>query len=204
MTKKGQVIGDGGNAWAVPLLRRMAQRKKQQSQRRRRRGRADIPVFRTLPYAGRAAPDGKTTRKLPRGPAVRNRSQALLQVEVLVEALEEVDAFDPLRPGNRPPPALWLDHPTYSRDVKCLLGELRDLRDVLREGDKPGPTANATVKKTIGLLTSTTVKFIDGYADALGKGAAALTIGAAGALLFHLGASKDILGSLWDHLRLGR
>jgi len=48
------------------------------------------------------------------------------------------------------------------------------------------------------------MKFIDGYADAFGKGAAALTIGAAGALLFHLGIEKDLLTQLWDRLRAGR
>jgi len=156
-------------------------------------------VFRSVPHPGQAVPDRKSTRK----PGLRNRAQALLEVNALVEALAEADAFDPLRPTNRPPPALWLDNPDYLKEARTLLAELREFREVLRDGDKPG-TGRTAGKRGVVLLASATVKFIDGYADALGKGAAALTIGAAGALLFQIGASKDILESLWDHLRSGR
>ena len=54
------------------------------------------------------------------------------------------------------------------------------------------------------MAAAATVKFIDGYAETLGKGAAALTIGAAGALLFHLGIKKTVLAQLWERLRIGR
>jgi hypothetical protein len=56
---------------------------------------------------------------------------------VLVEALEEADQFDPLRLGNRPPPALWLDRPDFLRVTKSLLAELRQLRELLQEGPRP-------------------------------------------------------------------
>jgi hypothetical protein len=120
---------------------------------------------------------------------------------VLVEALEEADQFDPLRLGNRPPPALWLDQADYLRDVKVLLTELlRRLRELLQDGQTKG----AAAKKKIGLVASATMKFIEGYADTLGKGAAALTIGAAGALLFHVGHGTDVLAPLWDRLKIGK
>jgi hypothetical protein len=47
-------------------------------------------------------------------------------------------------------------------------------------------------------------KFIEEYAHALGTGAAALTIGAAGALLFQIGLGKEVLAPLWERLRLGK
>jgi hypothetical protein len=121
---------------------------------------------------------------------------------VLLAALEEVEEFDPLRLGNQPPPALWIDSPSYLGDLKSLHVELRELRTLLMD-DKAGKKTQAG-KRVIGTVAAATTKFIDSYAGALGKGAAALTIGAAGALLFHIGVSKDILGSMWDHLKLGK
>jgi hypothetical protein len=179
----------------------MAATKKPQAKRRRvpaKAPKAGIPVFRTV-----ALPERASTRRIEKTalkPLVRNRAQALLHVRVLVDALEEVDQFDPLRLGNRPPPALWLDRADYLRDVKSLLAELRQLGELLQDGQTKGTAA----KKTIGLVASATTKFIDGYADALGKGVAALTIGAAGALLFHVGLGADVLAPLWDRLKIGK
>jgi hypothetical protein len=72
--------------------------------------------------------------------------------------------------------------------------------ELLQDGQPKGTAA----KKTLGRVASTTAKFIEGYADALGKGAAALTIGAAGALLFQMGLGTDVLAPLWDRLRIGK
>ncbi len=157
---------------------------------------AGIPVFRTI-----ALPEssGRLARRDLK-PLVRNRAQALLHVRVLVEALEETDKFDPLRLDNRPPPALRLDRGDYLHDVKSLLAELRQLRELLPDGQAKGTAA----KKTIGRVASATKKFIEGYADALGKGAAARTIGAAGALLFHVSRGTDMLTPLGDRLRIGK
>jgi hypothetical protein len=177
----------------------MAATKKHQAKRRSapaQTPKAGIPVFRTVGLPERA---GRREKKAAK-PIVRNRAQALLHVRVLLEALEEVNEFDPLRRGNRPPPALWLDRADYLGDVKSLLAELRQLRELLQDGQIRGTAA----KKTVGLVASATTKFIEGYADALGKGAAALTIGAAGALLFQMGLGTDVLAPLWDRLRIGK
>jgi hypothetical protein len=179
----------------------MAAPKKHQAKRRpvpAKAPKAGIPVFRAIALSGQADA-GRAAKKSPKS-LVRNRPQALLHVRVLIDAFEEVDQFEPLRLGNRPPPALWLDRADYLRDVKFLLAELRQLRELLQDGQTKGTAA----KKTIGLVASATTKFIEGYADALGKGAAALTIGAAGALLFHVGLGTDVLASLWDRLRIGK
>jgi hypothetical protein len=164
-----------------------------------RASKAGIPVFKTIPYSGRVA---KGRASAPRHTVFRNRTQALLHVAVLLEALEEVADFDPLRLGNRPPPALWVDQPVYRNDVRSLVVQLRALQQVL-QGAKTSPQGSAA-KKVIGVAAAATVKFLDGYAETLGKGAAALTIGAAGALLFHLGIEKALLAQLWERLRIGR
>ena len=176
----------------------MAMTKKQAKRRRvpAKAPKAGIPVFRTVAFSERAG----RSKMAPQKPLVRNRAQAILHVRVLVEALEEADQFDPLRLGNQPPPALWLDQPDFLRDAKSLLAELRQLRELLQEGQTKGTVA----KRTIGLVASATTKFIEGYADALGKGAAALTIDAAGALLFNIGLGTDVLAPLWDRLRIGK
>jgi hypothetical protein len=169
------------------------------SKRRRpgqRTSKTKIPVFKALPYPKAAV----TPRKRNTTPLVRNRGQALLHLQALVAAFEEVEEFDQLRRSNRPVPALWLDRTDYRGDVKALLVELRQLRELLRKGP---PMGNAA-KKTISVVTVATTKFIDGYADAFGKGAAALTIGAAGALLFHFGVGTDVLGPIWARLGLGK
>jgi hypothetical protein len=122
---------------------------------------------------------------------------------VLLAAFEEVDEFDPSGLRNRPPSALWLDDPIYLADVKSLLVELRALRELLQDG-RAGANERTTAKKAIGVVASATTKFVESYADALGKGAAALTIGAAGALLFQVGLDKEVLAPLWDRLRPGK
>jgi hypothetical protein len=163
-----------------------------------RKAKAGIPVFRTIVVPERASA-GRPPKRTPKA-LVRHRLQALLHVTALLEALEEVNEFDPLRRGNRPPPALWVDRADYLSDAKSLLAELRRLRELLQDGQTKGKA----VKKTIGIVASVTTKFIEGYADALGKGAAALTIGATGALLFQMGLGTDVLGPLLNRLRIGK
>jgi hypothetical protein len=186
--------------WAEFVVGELPQDSSQRGKRRpaARASKAGIPVFKTIPYSGRVAKGGAIA---PRHTVFRNRTQALLHVAVLLEALEEVEEFDPLRLGNRPRPALWLDQPLYREDVKSLVAELRALQQIL-QGDK-SPKGSAA-KKAIGVAAAATVKVIDGYAETLGKDAAALTIGAVGALPFHLGIEKTVLAELWERLRIGR
>jgi hypothetical protein len=44
-------------------------------------------------------------------------------------------------------------------------------------------------------------KFLDSYASALGKGAAGLTIAAAVGLLHQAGVGREIIESIWQHLK---
>jgi len=167
--------------------------KKRQSKRQTK-----IPVFRAIPYPGRGlAGRGKTPQKL----LLRSKTEALRHLTVLLVALEEADAFDPAKPSNQPRPALWLNDPGYQRDLNSLLVELRELRTVLVD---KASNKGSVGKRIIGTAASAATKFIDAYADALGKGAAALTIGAVGALLLQLGLSKEVLASVWDRLKFGR
>jgi hypothetical protein len=54
------------------------------------------------------------------------------------------------------------------------------------------------------LVVRATTKFVESYAGALGKGAAALTAGAAGALLYHIGVGKEIIEPIWAQLTKGK
>jgi hypothetical protein len=173
-------------------------KKEQPIRRRRRSAKTKIPVYKTMPYPRRAAGPVQASAK----PTVQNRVQALRHLTVLLAAFEEVEGFDPLRLRNQPPPALWIDDTSYLNDMKSLLVELRELRALLLD-DKAGHKTQAG-KRVIATVVVAATRFIESYADGLGKGAAALTIGAAGALLFHIGVGKDVLGSIWDHLRLGK
>jgi hypothetical protein len=172
---------------------------KRQGRARARALKTKIPVFKTMPYPGRSV--GGLSPKAGQKSPVRNKAQALLQTTALLGALEDVEGFDPSRPSNERRPALWLDQPGYQNDVRSLVAELRELRKLLQDG-RTGPKGN-TAKKA-GAVASAVTKFIEGYADALGKGAAALTIGAAGALLFQVGLGKEMLAPILDRLRLGK
>jgi hypothetical protein len=78
-----------------------------------------IPVFKAIPHPGRAVPG--RAKPSPK-PIVRNRVQALHQLEALLAAFSEVAEYEPRRLGNQPRPALWFDDPKYLSDVKALLG----------------------------------------------------------------------------------
>ena len=158
-----------------------------------------IPVFKAIPHPGRGLA-GRS--KAPPKPLIRNRTQALHHLEALLAAFGEVDEFQLRRLGNQRPPALWLDDPKYLSDLQLLLGDLRALRELLQ--DDSAAKGKTAIKRAISVVASATPKFIEGYAHALGTGAAALTIGAAGALLFQLGLGKEVLAPLWERLRLGK
>jgi hypothetical protein len=129
-------------------------------------------------------------------------------LKVLITAFEEVDEYHPQRHHNRPPPALWLDDSAYLTDLKTLLHELRELNKVLRElaaedRDPPQPVA-MKVDVAIGVLGVAGKKFVESYADALGKGAAALTIGAIAGLCVSVSLPKELLDDIWGHFKGNR
>jgi hypothetical protein len=112
----------------------------------------------------------------------------LHHLTALVAAFEEVDDYDPARHHNQPPPALWINNETYFQDVKS---ELRELHSLLRTITAKEPATVQKAEKAGGLVATATKKFVEEYAGAMGKAAAALTIGAAGALRYHVGVGKE-------------
>lgn len=131
---------------------------------------------------------------------VRNKSQAIYQIRALIIAFEEALEYDPVKSNELPPP-LWRDNRAYLKDVESLLHELRQLNQHLHELTKG---KNTQTTKSVGIVATSTRKFFESYADGLGKGAAALTIGAAGALLYYIGVSKEIIDPIWGHLKGGK
>lgn len=143
----------------------------------------------------------EATLSFAMGGPVRNKAQVLNQLTVLIGAFEEVDEYDPMLHHNRPPPALWIDDADYRRDVKSLLHELRQLNDLLRN---LAPTEAAKAAKAAGVATKAATKFIDSYAEALGKGAAYLTIGATATLLLNVGVPKEAVDAVWGLVKGGK
>jgi len=134
-----------------------------------------------------------------------DREQVLHYLHVLITAFEEVEGFNPARHHNRTRPALWIDDANYVADVRSLLTELRKLNDLLNILiAKPALKSESEAQKAVGVVATGTKKFVESYADALGKGAAALTIGAAGALLYHFGVSKAVLDPIWTQLKVSK
>src|SRR5229473_8519270 len=108
----------------------------------------------------------------------------------------------PLRPSRvdrTESMTLW-DEAARARVLRADEGRPHAVATVLhrQHSCRTASSKGTAAKKTLGRVASTTAKFIEGYADALGKGAAALTIGAAGALLFQMGLGTDVLTPLWD------
>jgi hypothetical protein len=117
---------------------------------------------------------------------------------VLVTAFQEATDYDPIRHHNHPPPALWIAKVDCIADMKALLSELRMLNDRLttEKLDKPkGMEGSASVAVVAGK------KFVEAYADVMGKGAAALTIGGIATLFISLGVDKGSVETVWNLLR---
>jgi hypothetical protein len=80
--------------------------------------------------------------------------------------------------------------------VKSLLHELRRLNGFLSR-----PADNAKAEQAASLVARATTKFVESYVGALGKGAAALTVGAAATLLHNIGVGKEIIEPIWGQLK---
>jgi hypothetical protein len=125
--------------------------------------------------------------------------QAVRQVAVLVSALEEAADYNLQRHHNQPPPALWISNPDYLTDLRTLLVELRKLNEHLEARLHPAPTKE--LEKSTSLAVVAGKKFIESYADVLGKGAAALTIGAVATMFVSLGVDKGTVDVIWNLLK---
>ena len=108
----------------------------------------------------------------------------------------------PSSPARRRQTGHQRSHMTLSSPLHQELSQLGNA-PLAAAGRHYGQAKTAGEKIINGAVAATT-KFIEGYVNALGTGAAALTIGAVGALLFHIGLGKEVLAPIWDRLRPGK
>jgi len=140
---------------------------------------------------------------LPRGrrDVVSRKTQVIFFSNLFITALEEAIDFDPKRHHNAPPPALRLEDEDYLKEIRTLIDELKRLNSNLEDAAKAVAKPNAKrlpVPRKAAEKSAVQVKqhintFLNKYASALGTGAAALTIGTAGALLHQLGVPFDAI-----------
>jgi hypothetical protein len=131
---------------------------------------------------------------------IENRVEIVRYSTAIIQALQESLDYDPKRHHNLPPPNLRLDDAGYLREVGSLVIELRRLNSLLEEPTKVDVPA---VQEQAGHFGKYFGKFLESYADSLGKGVAALTVATAVALLYRAGVSKELIDSIWEHLKLG-
>jgi hypothetical protein len=131
---------------------------------------------------------------------IENRVDIVRYSRAIIRALEEAVDYDPKRHHNLPPPALRLDDAGYLRQVGNLVIELRRLNDLL---EQPTKVDVAAIHKQAGRFGKHFEKFLDSYLDSLAKGAGALTVAAAVSLLYKTGVSKELIDTIWEHLKLG-
>jgi hypothetical protein len=98
-----------------------------------------------------------------------------------------------------------VDNRTYLGDVKDLLAELRQLnwllRDLASKHEEPSRSAARKIDSGLAVLGLGGKKFVESYADVLGKGAAALTIGAIAGFLASSGLPKELVDAVWAQLK---
>jgi hypothetical protein len=129
-------------------------------------------------------------------------AQAVRQVSALIAAFDEVAEVSPSRHHNQPPPSLWVDAPEYVSDVKALLVELRRLNDLLEKSLKEGKPVK--IEKAAGIFATAGKKFVESYCDAMGKGAAVLTIAAMAGACVSMGVDKGTVESIWNLMKPGK
>lgn len=128
--------------------------------------------------------------------------QAARQVSILVTALEEASDFNLRRHHNHPPPALWVGNDEYLSDLRILLVELRRLNDHLAATPNAGQAKDLEKSSSLAMVAGK--KFVESYSEVMGKGAAALTIGAVAMMLVSFGVDKGTVNGLWNLLKSGK
>jgi hypothetical protein len=130
----------------------------------------------------------------------RNRMQTLNYSNALLDALCEALEYDPIKHHNQPPPSLRVsDDPKFLNELRSLILELKRLNDFLEQ--KKPKFAEAT--KTAIDFNKHINSFFAAYMPVMGKGAAALTIGAVAGLLLHLGVPGGTMVGVWSLLKSG-
>lgn len=124
--------------------------------------------------------------------------QARKYVRLLIASFQEVLDYDPVRFHNQPPPALRIEDQGYLNEVRNIVAELQKLNKLLASRKSSG----RQIKSKATALGRYFDEFFNSYAKAMGKVMATLTGGAVVALLYHSGVGKELLDSIWGHLKL--
>lgn len=145
-------------------------------------------------------PDGPLADPVRRDQIARS-STIIFYSRLFISALEEAINYDPMRHHNQPPPPLRLEDSDYLKEIRALTTELKRLNDNLeaaataqaKPAAKKARVPRKAVEKSAIKVKQHLNTFLNKYASALGTGAAALTIGTAGALLYQLGVPLDFI-----------
>lgn len=129
---------------------------------------------------------------------IENRVEIVRYSTAIITALQEALDYKIERHHNLPPPALRLDDQNYLIEVRNLVAELRRLNSLL---ETPTKLSAKAARQKVGGIGKHFDKFLGSYANALGKGAAGLTIMAAVGLLYQAGVSSEVINALWQHLK---
>ena len=146
--------------------------------------------------------DGFLSQSIGRTHAAKAKEGVLRYSRVLIEALQDALDYDPNRHHNQSPPDLRVsDDERFLEELRSLVAELKKLNALLEAKRRP---ISAT-QQEIGSLGRHFDKFLTNYASAFGKAAGKgswyLLVAGVGGLLYHAGISKDLIDSIWNHVR---
>lgn len=140
---------------------------------------------------------------IDRAAAATDRQAIVRYSQVLIEALEDAERYDPDgRDHNRAAPELRISEDArFLDELRALTAELRRLNAILeRKGKRVG-----TVRPEVASLGRRFDRFLTSYAAAFGRSAGRgtwyLLVGGIAALLHHAGVDKELVESIWRHLR---
>jgi hypothetical protein len=125
----------------------------------------------------------------PSNTSIPIREMAVIQLQSLIAAFQEVEDYDPRLHHNGARPALWTENKDYLSDVKALLHELRRLNELLASRNTPDP---AKIEKTGGAIADAAKRISDSAYDTIGKGLGYVILGSIGAVLIQLGVPVDV------------
>jgi hypothetical protein len=121
--------------------------------------------------------------------------EIIRQTKTLIIVLQEALDYDPVPDHNQRPPVLWSSDPSYLKDVKALVVELRRLNSLL-EAQRP---RKKEAERAVIDLARHFDKFLRAYASWFGKGTALLTVAVIANLLQHAGLDPTAVCSAIRH-----
>jgi hypothetical protein len=137
---------------------------------------------------------------------IQSPQEVIFYSTMMISALEEALEYSAERHHNHPPPALLIENEDYLHEIRHLVTELKRLNDNLElaaaepKTAKPKRPSKAAQKSAVDVKKHLNT-FLDKYAQSLGKGAAALTIGTASALLIRFGVPPEAFTAILKNLK---